>query len=65
MTRKSGTSASPSWMSDARLRRAIAGQIRQRRAKRKRELAKLETEIRLATRPLGSPLAGQALPTET
>lgn len=36
------------WMSDAGIRRAIAEQIKQRRAKRKRALAAFESAVRLA-----------------
>lgn len=45
----------PAWMSDARIRRSIAEQIKQRRAKRRRALADFEKAVRLAEQ--GEPAA--------
>lgn len=55
MTNNRARVIAPAWMSDVRIRRAIAEQIKQRRAKRQRALAAFEKAVRLAEQ--GEPVA--------
>lgn len=55
MTTNRARAIAPAWMSDARIRRSIAEQIKQRRAKRRRALAAFEKAVRLAEQ--GEPAA--------
>lgn len=50
MTANRTSHEAPLWMSDARIRRMIADAVRRRRAKRRRELAQFESQVRQAER---------------